>query len=180
MVRIVSASRNTVPPVFIFPRARFHDIFMNGAPPGSLGLVNSPSSGNAFSDEDFDASSVTDRPNVDLSVSEQPSCSSALLKIHGTQTNNVTHMPSMVSRTAVRPYPKAPPRSENSRRSRSKILTETTDKEELEPQGIQKQKIIKVTKKVFAETSSESECSSIHDDSDGPLSEGNENKESDD
>ncbi|KAF5272444.1 hypothetical protein FQA39_LY07912 [Lamprigera yunnana] len=35
---------------------------------------------NTFSDEDFDATSVTDRPNVDPSISEQPSCSSTLLK----------------------------------------------------------------------------------------------------
>jgi hypothetical protein len=33
---------NTVPPDFIFPRARLHDSLMFGAPPGSLGLVNSP------------------------------------------------------------------------------------------------------------------------------------------
>jgi hypothetical protein len=35
---------NTVPPVFIFPRARLHDSLMLGAPSGSLGLVNRPQS----------------------------------------------------------------------------------------------------------------------------------------
>lgn len=45
MCAIVSASGNTVPPVFIFPRARMHDSLMTGAPPGSLGLTNSPKSG---------------------------------------------------------------------------------------------------------------------------------------
>ena len=35
---------NTVPPVCIFPRARLHDSLIFGAPPGSLGLVNSPQS----------------------------------------------------------------------------------------------------------------------------------------
>ena len=35
---------NTVPPVFIFPRARLHDSLMFGAPPRSLGFVYSPQS----------------------------------------------------------------------------------------------------------------------------------------
>jgi hypothetical protein len=39
---IISSVDNTVPPVFIFPRARFHDSVMFGASPGSLGLANSP------------------------------------------------------------------------------------------------------------------------------------------
>jgi hypothetical protein len=41
---IVSSVGNTAPPVFIFPRARLHDSLMFGAPPGSLGLVNTQSS----------------------------------------------------------------------------------------------------------------------------------------
>jgi hypothetical protein len=41
---IINYVGNTVPPVFIFPRARLHDSLMLGAPPGSLGLVNSPQS----------------------------------------------------------------------------------------------------------------------------------------
>lgn len=41
---IVNAVGNAVPPVFVFPRARLHDSMMFGAPPGSLGLVNSPKS----------------------------------------------------------------------------------------------------------------------------------------
>jgi len=41
---IISSVRNTVPPVFIFPRARLHDSLMFGVPPGSFGLVNSPHS----------------------------------------------------------------------------------------------------------------------------------------
>ena len=41
---IISSVGNTVPPVFIFPRVRLHDSLMFGAPPGSLGLVNSPQS----------------------------------------------------------------------------------------------------------------------------------------
>ena len=41
---IISSVGNTVPPVFIFPRARLHDSPMFGAPPGSFGLVNSPQS----------------------------------------------------------------------------------------------------------------------------------------
>lgn len=45
MCGIISALGNTVPPVFIFPRARFHDTMLNGAPSGSLGLANSPNSG---------------------------------------------------------------------------------------------------------------------------------------
>lgn len=45
MCMIVNAIGNTVPPVFIFPRAKFHDSLLFGAPPGSLGLVNSPKSG---------------------------------------------------------------------------------------------------------------------------------------
>ena len=41
---IISSVGNTVPPVFIFPRARLHDSLMFDAPPGSLWLVNSPQS----------------------------------------------------------------------------------------------------------------------------------------
>ena len=42
-VRIsINFGGNIVPPGFIFPRARLHDPLMFGAPPGSLGLVNSP------------------------------------------------------------------------------------------------------------------------------------------
>ncbi|GLV33551.1 hypothetical protein CBL_21471, partial [Carabus blaptoides fortunei] len=42
---IINAIGNTIPPVFIFPRARFRDNMLIGAPTGSLGLANSPSSG---------------------------------------------------------------------------------------------------------------------------------------
>jgi len=41
---IISFVGNTVPSVFIFPRARFHDSLMFGVPPRSLGLVYSPQS----------------------------------------------------------------------------------------------------------------------------------------
>lgn len=36
---------NTLPPVFILPRVRFHDSMLNGGPPGSIGYANSPTSG---------------------------------------------------------------------------------------------------------------------------------------
>lgn len=45
MCAIVSADGNSLPPVFIFPRARYHDSFLAGAPAGSIGLVNNPPSG---------------------------------------------------------------------------------------------------------------------------------------
>lgn len=45
MVATVTAAGNTIPPLFIFPRSRMHESLMKGAVPGSLGLVNSPSSG---------------------------------------------------------------------------------------------------------------------------------------
>lgn len=324
MVGIVSASGNTIPPVFIFPRARFHDTFMNGAPPGSLGLVNSPSSGwmtsslffktmehvvnhtkctkedpilllldnheshcsldviifakengvimvtfpphcthrlqpldvsvmgpfktkykvaqndwmlshpgktitihnvadlagkafqnsftikniisgfqkpgiypfdrNAFTDEDFDAASVTDRPNVPLpTTTEEPSCSSPLtqsteifpstsscgsVSVQTTlilpSTTTAYVRPSIISPDSVRPYPKAPPRCDNPRgrkRGRSKILTETPEKEAAEQQKIEKQNKSKVTKKVFDIIESKSTNLSIYEDSDGSLSE---------
>lgn len=41
----VNAAGNTIPPVFIFPRARMHETLMTGSVAGSLGLVNSPTSG---------------------------------------------------------------------------------------------------------------------------------------
>jgi DDE superfamily endonuclease. len=41
---IISSVGNTLPPVFIFPRARLQDSLRFGAPPGRLGLVNSPQS----------------------------------------------------------------------------------------------------------------------------------------
>lgn len=45
MCAIVNALGNTIPPVFVFPRARFHDSMLFGAPAGSLGLANNPKSG---------------------------------------------------------------------------------------------------------------------------------------
>lgn len=36
---IVNATGQTVPPVFIFPRKKFKNIFLRGAPPGSMGLA---------------------------------------------------------------------------------------------------------------------------------------------
>lgn len=45
MCAIVNALGNTIPPVFIFPRARFHDSMLIGAPAGSVGFANSPTSG---------------------------------------------------------------------------------------------------------------------------------------
>ena len=37
---IASAAGTSVPPVLLFPRKNFKDVFMRGAPHGSLGLVN--------------------------------------------------------------------------------------------------------------------------------------------
>lgn len=45
MCAIVNAIGNAFPPVFIFPRARFHDSMLSGAPVGSIGFANSPTSG---------------------------------------------------------------------------------------------------------------------------------------
>lgn len=45
MCAIVNAIGNAFPPVFIFPRARFHDSMLLGAPVGSIGYANSPTSG---------------------------------------------------------------------------------------------------------------------------------------
>ena len=45
MCCIVNAAGNALPPVFIFPRARMNETLMIGAPEGSLGLANSPTSG---------------------------------------------------------------------------------------------------------------------------------------
>lgn len=36
---IISASGNTIPPLFIFPRVHFKDYFLEGAPDGSLGVA---------------------------------------------------------------------------------------------------------------------------------------------
>ena len=40
MCAVVSATGVALPPVFVFPRKNYRDVFMNGAPEGSLGLVN--------------------------------------------------------------------------------------------------------------------------------------------
>jgi hypothetical protein len=45
---IYNSVGNTTPPVLIYPRARLYDSLMLGAPPGSLGLVNSPQSSRFF------------------------------------------------------------------------------------------------------------------------------------
>ena len=36
---------NFIPPVFIFPRARFHETMIKRGPPGCIGYANSPTSG---------------------------------------------------------------------------------------------------------------------------------------
>ena len=45
MCGIGNAIGNFIPPVFIFPRARFHDTMIKGGPPGCIGYANSPTSG---------------------------------------------------------------------------------------------------------------------------------------
>ncbi|XP_074037775.1 uncharacterized protein [Leptinotarsa decemlineata] len=203
-----------------------------------------PLNRNTFTDEDFDASAITDRPpTVDVHKSskqltnsslpqqneELPSTSSGVTENHTfeppstsscgavelsvptihNQDSEFSNFPSVISPDSVRPYPKAPLRNEKYRgrkRGRSKILTETPEKEALEleirEKIIDQQKKRKVIKKVFdggsdtllkqkrknitkqvvnnEETSSESETFSIHDDSDGPFSEENIESESDD
>lgn len=37
---IISASGNTIPPLFVFPRVHYKDHFLEGAPEGSLGAAN--------------------------------------------------------------------------------------------------------------------------------------------
>ncbi|XP_065671766.1 uncharacterized protein LOC136089643 [Hydra vulgaris] len=45
MCGIGNAIGNFIPPVFIFPRARFHNTMIKGGPPGCIGYANSPTSG---------------------------------------------------------------------------------------------------------------------------------------
>lgn len=42
---IINGVGNTIPPVYVFPRAKFKDVFMKGAPTRSLGLANKSGSG---------------------------------------------------------------------------------------------------------------------------------------
>ena len=44
MCGIGNAIGNFIPPVFIFPRAWFHDNMIKGGPPGCVGYANSPTS----------------------------------------------------------------------------------------------------------------------------------------
>lgn len=44
MCGIINAFENTIPPVFIFPKARFHETILIGDPVGSVGFANSPTS----------------------------------------------------------------------------------------------------------------------------------------
>ncbi|KAJ8910823.1 hypothetical protein NQ315_004683, partial [Exocentrus adspersus] len=140
-----------------------------------------PFDGNAFSNEDFDAANVTDRPNVlspvpqesdpiSLPPEEIPSCNTF------PQTPHNLSLPSdnsvNVSVESIRPFPKAPARAKNNRgckRGKSKILTETPEKNALEQQMTDKKKKAKVTKNVFNtdETSSSNDSFSVHDYSDG-------------
>lgn len=45
MCAIVNAAGNSVPPVFIYPRARFQESMLTGGPGGCIGFTNSPTSG---------------------------------------------------------------------------------------------------------------------------------------
>ncbi|KAG5877409.1 hypothetical protein JTB14_035647 [Gonioctena quinquepunctata] len=78
---IISASGNTIPPLFVFPRVHYKDNFLEGAPEGSLGAANK-----TFSDEDFVPTEVYTSGNLehvpptqnvdgDLSAPTQPSVS---------------------------------------------------------------------------------------------------------
>ena len=40
LVYTVSATGNTIPPMFIFPRVHYRNHFINAAPPGSVGAAN--------------------------------------------------------------------------------------------------------------------------------------------
>lgn len=40
MIAAVSASGNSVPPLFVFPRVNFKPFMLNGAPVGSIGAAN--------------------------------------------------------------------------------------------------------------------------------------------
>lgn len=45
MCEIVNAAGNSIPPVFIFPRARFQEHMLTGGPNGCIGFANRPTSG---------------------------------------------------------------------------------------------------------------------------------------
>lgn len=45
MCMILNTVGSAIPPVFVFPGARFQDTTLFGAPPGRLGLLNCPQSG---------------------------------------------------------------------------------------------------------------------------------------
>ncbi|XP_065654572.1 uncharacterized protein LOC136081202 [Hydra vulgaris] len=45
MCAIINAVGNTIPPVFIYPRARFQERMLTGGPNGCVGFANNPSSG---------------------------------------------------------------------------------------------------------------------------------------
>ncbi|KAF2879997.1 hypothetical protein ILUMI_26173 [Ignelater luminosus] len=137
MCGIINALGNTVPPVYIFPRAHFHDKIIANAPPGNLGLANSPQSFKktgtwplnrlVFSDDDFDCAFVTDRPQL---------CEASKILSETSQEN--TPDPSAfvtpVTPEVVRPFPKAASRKGISKREKvkSRVLTETREKIKIE------------------------------------------------
>ena len=45
MCGIINAVENTIPPIFIYPRARFQERMLTGGSNGCVGFANNPSSG---------------------------------------------------------------------------------------------------------------------------------------
>lgn len=131
---------------------------------------------NTFSEADFLMSAVTDRPNPCGSTNSQSDTASPS-SLNAVPSTSATDM----SPEFVRPYPKAGPRKTDMRgrkRGKTRILTDTPEKDELladeQKRQVSSLKKVKVSKQVFAESSSDSDGSEVFqrssDDSDEDYS----------
>lgn len=124
-----------------------------------------PVNENVFGDDEFLSSYVSDRPfNAELLMEAGPSTS--IIEIEPTPAVT-TNNSSMVSPIDIRPFPKAGPRKQSGRGRRklgkSRILTDTPEKEEIEASVAPKKVTVakKIKKKVLNDSSSSSDNQNI-------------------
>ncbi|KAH9632634.1 hypothetical protein HF086_004752 [Spodoptera exigua] len=162
MCGIVNAIGNALPPVFIFPRALFHDSMLFGAPTGSVGYANSPTSGWMIGPlfikvlehlKRLTRCSKEDPILLLMDNHESHSVSPpSTVNVPEADLTETWIAPSVAASTvvitpeAVKPFPRALPRKESNKgrkTGKSRILTNTPEKDEIQKAYLERQARLK-------------------------------------
>ncbi|KAG5887166.1 hypothetical protein JTB14_002521 [Gonioctena quinquepunctata] len=125
---IISASGNTIPPLFAFPRVHYEDNFLEGAPEGSLGAANK-----------------TPTPQPSVSDICQPSTSGTqdFLEVPRESIHQIeAPLKTVLTPEAIRPYPtvvRSNKTNKGRRPGKSRIYTDTPEKKLIEEKHNEKQ-----------------------------------------